>query len=265
MREGKKSEGGLLNPPPGSYRVNPESNRNNSPQSTQSMITFGTSGAAGSPIQEAISGSTPAPTRKSYGEMASSIYGHISSDNPPSTRDKRNPRTLRKYSQSQSRDYKFCAFSDNDNQTAQEVGKPHGYQKSKASKDMDRYKEKKRQKVVHGTADSLNCFFRGGKQRSGNKHHKFNKCDLFLQHCDHSTTVELMKHHLQINSIDTSGIRVDVASKEIAEFRSLRMLAPDELRETLLQPHLWPEGVRVKDYVAYKNSYKSMSKSKYQH
>ena len=53
-----------------------------------------------------------------------------------------------------------------------------------------------------------------------------------------------------MNIIDTSGIRVDVASKEIAEFRSFRMLAPDELRETLLQPHLWPKpGVRVKDYV----------------
>ena len=250
---------------PTATTFNPESNRSNSPQSTQSMPTFGTSGATGSPIQGAISGSPPAPTRKSYGEMASSNYGLMSSDNPPSTRDKRNPRTLRKDSQSQSRDYKFCAFSVNDNQTEQEVGIPHGYQKSKASKDMDRYKEKKRQKVVHGTADSLNCFFRGGKQRSGNKLHKFNKCDLFLQHCDHSTTVELVKHHLQMNNIDTSGIRVDVATKEIAEFRSFRMLAPDELRETLLQPHLWPEGVRVKDYVVYKKSYKSMAKSKYQH
>ena len=113
--------------------------------------------------------------------------------------------------------------------------------------------------------NSRTKFFRGGKQRSGNKLNKFNKCDLFLQHCDHSTTVELVKHHLQMNNIDTSGIRVDVASKEIAEFRSFRMLAPDELRETLLQPHLWPEGVRVKDYVVYKKSYKSISKSKYQH
>ena len=74
-----------------------------------------------------------------------------------------------------------------------------------------------------------------------------------------------MKHHLQMNSIDTSGIRVDVASKEIAEFRSFRMLAPDELRETLLQPHLWPKGVHVKDYVVNTKTYKSMSKSKYQH
>ena len=61
-----------------------------------------TSGATGSPIQGTISGSPPAPTRKSYGEMASSNYGLMSSDNPPSTRDKRNPRTLRKDSQSQS-------------------------------------------------------------------------------------------------------------------------------------------------------------------
>ena len=84
---------------PTATTFNPESNRSNSPQSTQSMPTFGTSGATGSPIQGAISGSPPAPTRKSYGEMASSNYGLMSSDNPPSTRDKRNPRTLRKDSQ----------------------------------------------------------------------------------------------------------------------------------------------------------------------
>ena len=81
---------------PTATTFNPESNRSNSSQSTQSMPTFGTSGATGSPIQGAISGSPPAPTRKSYGEMAPSNYGHMSSDNPPSTRDKRNPRTLRK-------------------------------------------------------------------------------------------------------------------------------------------------------------------------
>ena len=128
---------------PTATTFNPELNRSNSPQSTQSMPTFGTSGATGSPIQGAISGSPPALTRKSYGEMASSSnYGYMSSDNPQSTRDKRNPRTLKKDSQSQSRDYNFCAFSDNDNQTEQEVGIPHGYQKTKASKDMDRYKEK---------------------------------------------------------------------------------------------------------------------------
>ena len=86
---------------------------------------------------------------------------------------------------------------------------------------------------------------------------------MFLQHCDHSTTVELVKHHLRMNSIDTTGIRVDVASKEIAEFRSFRMLAPNDLRETLLQPDLWPDGVRVKDYVIYTKPHKAVSKPKY--
>ena len=65
-----------------------------------------------------------------------------------------------------------------------------------------------------------------------------------------------------MNSIDTTDIRVDVASKEISEFRSSRMLAPNDLRETvtLLQPDLWPEGVRVKDYVIYTKPYKAVSK-----
>ena len=142
------------------------------------------------------------------------------------------------------------------------VDVPPGFTKTHATKNRDRYNEKKRQKVVHGTADSLNCFFHGGKSRTDNLQ-KFSKCDLFLQHCDHSTTVELVKHHLRMNSIDTTGIRVDVASKEIAEFRSFRMLAPNDLRLTLLQPDLWPEGVRVKDYVICTKPYKTVSKSKY--
>ena len=54
-----------------------------------------------------------------------------------------------------------------------------------------------------------------------------------------------------------TGIRVDVASKEIVELRFFRMLAPNDLRETLLQPDMWPEGVRVKDYVIYDNVYLS--------
>ena len=108
----------------------------------------------------------------------------------------------------------------------------------------------------------MNCLFHGGKSRTDNLQ-KFSKCDLFLQHCDHSTTVKLVKHHLRMNSYDTTGIRVDVASKEIAEFRSCRMLAPNDLRQTLLQPDFWPEGVRVKDYVIYTKPYMTVSKSKY--
>ena len=164
---------------------------------------------------------------------------------------------------SQSDEYKFCAFSGGSNTNSQHSDDvPPGFTKTHATKNRDRYNEKKRQKVVHGTADSLNCFFHGGKSRTDNLQ-KFSKCDLFLQHCDHSTTVELVKHHLRMNSIDTTGIRVDVASKEIAEFRSFRMLAPNDLRQTLLQPDLWPEGVRVKDYIIYTKPYKTVSKSKY--
>ena len=134
----------------------------------------------------------------------------------------------------QSDEYNFCAFSGGlktNSQHSDDV--PPGFTKTNATKNRDRYNENKRQKVIHGTADSLNCFFRGGKSRTDNQQ-KFSKCDLFLQHCDHSTTVELVKHHLRMNSIDTTGIRVDVASKEIAEFRSFRMLAPNDLRETFV-------------------------------
>ena len=163
----------------------------------------------------------------------------------------------------QSDEYNFCAFSGGLKRNSQHSDDvPPGFTKTNATKNRDRYNEKKRQKVIHGTADSLNCFFRGGKSRTDNQQ-KFSKCDLFLQHCDHSTTVELVKHHLRMNSIDTTGIRVDVASKEIAEFRSFRMLAPKDLRQTLLQPDLSPEGVRVKDYVIYTKPNKTVSKSKY--
>ena len=83
-----------------------------------------------------------------------------------------------------------------------------------------------------------------------------------MQLCDHSTTVELMKHHLRMNSIDTTDIRLDVASKEIAEFISFRMLAPNDLRDTLLQPDLWPEGVRV---CYLHKTLQAVSKLKYRH
>ena len=66
-----------------------------------------------------------------------------------------------------------------------------------------------------------------------------------------------------MNSSDTTGIRVDVTSKEKAELRSLGMLAPNGLRETLLQPDLWPAGVRVRDYVIYTKPYTVVSKPKY--
>ena len=148
-----------LNPSATAFRS--ETNGSNSPQSAKSIPTSGTSGTTGSITQGAISGSPPVSTRKSYGGVAAWTNEHIiSSDNPPSTRDKHNPRTLRKDSQSQSRDYKFCAFSDSDNLTEHVDDVSAGYLKSKASKDMDRYKEKRRQKFVHVTADSLNSFFR---------------------------------------------------------------------------------------------------------
>ena len=166
-----------LNPSATAFRS--EADGSNSPQSAKSIHTSGTSGTTGSFTQGAISGSPPTSTRKSYGEVAALTNEHISSDNLPSTRDKHDPRTLGKDSQSQSRDYKFCAFSDNGNLTEHADGVPAEYLKFKASKDMDRYKENRRQKVVHGTADSLNCCFRCGKQRTGSKHHKFNNVTYF--------------------------------------------------------------------------------------
>ena len=86
-----------LNPSATAFRS--EANGSNSPQSAKSIPTSGTSGTAGSFTQGAISGSPPVSAKKSYGELAALINEHISSDNPPSTRDKHNPRTLGKDSQ----------------------------------------------------------------------------------------------------------------------------------------------------------------------
>ena len=62
---------------------------------------------------------------------------------------------------SQSDEYKFCAFSGGSNTNSQHSDDvPPGFTKTHATKNRDRYNEKKRQKVVHGTADSLNFFFR---------------------------------------------------------------------------------------------------------
>ena len=70
---------------------------------------------------------------------------------------------------SQSDEYKFCAFSGGSNTNSQHSDDvPPGFTKTHATKNRDRYNEKKRQKVVHGTTDSLNCFLHGGKSRNDN-------------------------------------------------------------------------------------------------
>ena len=52
-----------------------------------------------------------------------------------------------------------------------------GFTRTQATKNRERYNEKKRQQVIHGTADSLNCFFRSGKSRTDNQQ-KFGKCNI---------------------------------------------------------------------------------------
>ena len=43
-------------------------------------------------------------------------------------------------------------------------------------------------------------------------------------------------------------MRIDVTSNKEATYKSFRIIAPGELRDILLNPEVWPVGVRVRDY-----------------
>ena len=44
-------------------------------------------------------------------------------------------------------------------------------------------------------------------------------------------------------------MKIDVTSNKEATHKSFRIIAPGELRDILLDPEVWPVGVRVRDYV----------------
>jgi len=106
----------------------------------------------------------------------------------------------------------------------------------------NRKRENERRKVVYGTANEFSVYSRGGRD------FKNKKCDLFIYHAPHSTTVGNLKKHLEKKGFNVSNFRIDVTSNSLADFRSFRLIAPIDSENDLFCPDVWPRGMRVKEF-----------------
>jgi len=106
----------------------------------------------------------------------------------------------------------------------------------------NRKRENQRRKVVYGTANELSVYSEGGRN------FKKNKCDLFIYHAPHSTTVGNLKKHLEKKGFNVAHFRIDVTSNSLADFKSFRLISPINSESDLLCPDVWPRGMRVKEF-----------------
>ena len=117
------------------------------------------------------------------------------------------------------------------------------FEKPASQKRRTKQKEYKRGKVIHGSAADAGSRFLGG----AGKRHPI--CDLFVYHVDHSSTASDLKSYLKHRiHIDVTKIRIDVASHSDAFFKSFRIIAPIDLKDTLLTSGFWPQNVRIKEF-----------------
>ena len=129
-----------------------------------------------------------------------------------------------------------------------EVGND-GFQKHKHDIKKDKKREQFRRKVVYGTRRTTDSRISDGPQSTGES-----KCDLFVYHVPHRSTVSGLRGYLTDNNIDTGDLRIDITSHELAMFKSFRLIGPSRLRAQLLTPDFWPVDVRVKEYQPVKRN-----------
>jgi len=73
-------------------------------------------------------------------------------------------------------------------------------------------------------------------------------CDLFVYHARRDATTSDLREYMQANGIDTAGVRIDIASHKLSEYKSFRVIAARNIREQVMSPDFWPVDVRIKDY-----------------
>ena len=129
-----------------------------------------------------------------------------------------------------------------------EVGND-GFQKNKHDIKKDRKREQFRKKVVYGTKRTTDSRISDGPQSTGES-----KCDLFIYHVPHRSTVGGLRGYLADNNIDTGDLRIDITSHELSMFKSFRLIGPSRIRAQLLTPDFWPVDVRVKEYQPVKRN-----------
>ena len=96
-----------------------------------------------------------------------------------------------------------------------------GFQLSSREKRNTLRKEIHRHRVVYGTAINTSWGKSLGKHKPTSPN-----CDLFLYHAPHHALVGKVKHHLKGKGLDIDGIRIDVTSNSLAQFKSFRLIAP---------------------------------------
>lgn len=132
-----------------------------------------------------------------------------------------------------------------DNPSVSGISGDDGFQKPAEHQRRERKQEKRRNKVVHGSAEHRDGGFRGAP--------KTPVCDLFIYHVEHDSTVHDLRNYLTNRGINITKLRIDVTSHVDAYFKSFRIIAPMEQIDSLLSSELWPRDVRIKEYVSPRN------------
>ena len=122
-----------------------------------------------------------------------------------------------------------------------------GFQRNKHDIRRDRTNEQRRNKVVYGTKRVGNTRLSDGVVSP-----KDTTCDIFVYHVKHEATTTDLRSYMCENGVDMSGVRIDITSHQLSEFKSFRVIAPSMIRDHLLSPDFWPVNVRVKEFKARK-------------
>ena len=182
---------------------------------------------------------------------------------PPAAQDKHLNNPSRRI-QSEEEYKSFCAFSNaqtnddrhprqDDNVSIETHYKNgHGYQSNPHDRRRQRQNERRRNKVIYGTSTSLGSRFRGGPDIK-------DLSDIFVYHVASDVTVGDVKSHLKQEEITVQQLRIDITSNKDAIYKSFRIIAPGIYKDTLMNPEIWPVGVKVREYAARKPSYKHVA------
>ena len=106
--------------------------------------------------------------------------------------------------------------------------------------------------MIYGASTSLGSRFRGGPDIK-------DLSDIFVYHVASDVTVGDVKSHLKQEDITVQQLRIDITSNKDAIYKSFRIIAPGIYKDTLMNPEIWPVGVKVREYAARKPSYKHVA------
>ena len=107
--------------------------------------------------------------------------------------------------------------------------------------------------MIYGASTSLGSRFRGGPDIK-------DLSDIFVYHVASDVTVGDVKSHLKQEGITVQQLRINIrTSNKDAIYKSFRIIAPGIYKDTLMNPEIWPVGVKVREYAARKPSYKHVA------